>query len=122
MATKRIVGHAAYQRKNNRIAVPVINVGFLNRSYSTLDWGFGGFRIAGYEDDLKLDDEFLVDGIGPGDQEELLAVRIDCRVARRRDDQLGVAFITLGGDSYDILEALMMRRKKFLEKMKMKTR
>lgn len=122
MAKMTIVGHAAYQRKNNRIAVPVINVGFRDESYATIDWGLGGFRIAEYEGELKLDEEFVVDGIGPGDQDELLAVRIESRVARRLDDQLSVAFITLSGDAYDILEALMMRRKKFLEKLKMKSR
>jgi hypothetical protein len=111
-----VVGAADYNRKDNRIEIPII-VSFEEKQYQTLDWGMGGFRIGDYDGELKPEDEFTVDGVGMvgGD---VFGVRIDCRVARRLGQQLGAGFIALSSDAYDLLEALMMRRKKYLEKLK----
>lgn len=59
----------------------------------------------------------MIDGIGL-DEDNIVAVRVDCTVARRLGNQLGVGFVELDSLSYDVLDALMMRRKKFFEKMK----
>ena len=80
----------------------------------------GVFRIGEYEGEWKPDDEFTVDGLGMVDG-DVFAVRIDCRVARRLGQQMGAGFLQLSSDAYDLLEALMMRRKKFLEKLKMRS-
>ncbi len=119
MAKMTIVGSADYNRKDNRTEIPII-VAFGDKQYQTLDWGFGGFRIGDYEGELKPEDEFTVDGLGMVDG-DVFAVRIDCRVARRLGQQMGAGFIALSSDAYDLLEALMMRRKKFLEKLKMRS-
>ena len=120
MAKMTIVGAADYNRKDHRIEIPII-VAFEDRHFQTLDWGMGGFRIGDYEGELKPEDELIVDGLGMVDG-DLFAVRIDCLVARRLGQQLGVGFVGLSSDAYDLLEALMMRRRKFLEKLKSKMR
>jgi len=113
------VGGGDYNRKDHRIEIPII-VAFGDKQYQTLDWGMGGFRIGDYEGELRPDDEFTVDGVGMVDG-DIFVVHIDCRVARRLGQQLGAGFIGLSSDAYDLLEALMMRRKKFLEKLKMRS-
>ena len=120
MAKMTIVGAADYNRKDHRIEIPII-VAFGDQQYQTLDWGMGGFRIGDYEGELKPEDELIVDGLGMVDG-DLFAVRIDCLVARRLGQQLGVGFVGLSSDAYDLLEALMMRRRKYLEKLKSKMR
>ena len=119
MAKMTIVGSADYNRKDNRTEIPII-VAFGNMQCQTLDWGFGGFRIGDYEGELKPGDEFTIDGLGMVDG-DVFAVRIDCRVVRRLGRQLGVGFLALSSDAYDLLEALMMRRKKYLEKLKLRS-
>ena len=114
-----IVGSADYNRKDNRIEIPII-VAFEGKRYQTLDWGFGGFRIGGYQGELKPGDRFTVDGVGLVDG-DVFGVRIDCRVVRRLGQQMGLGFLELSSDAYDLLEALMMRRRKFLEKLKLRS-
>ncbi|MBC8338739.1 MAG: hypothetical protein H8E39_08615 [Alphaproteobacteria bacterium] len=112
----RIAGTAEYNRKDNRVETPAC-VSFEGNVYQVLDIGFGGFGIAGYEGELMPGKEFLLDGLGL-DEDTMVAVRVDCTVARRLGNQLGVSFVELDSLSYDVLDALMMRRKKFFEKMK----
>lgn len=119
MAKTTIMGSTPYNRKDNRVEVPVISISIDGDVYQTLDWGLGGFRVDGYKGSLLPGAEFTVDGIGPGD-EEVIAVRIDCQVIRIADGQLAASFLELSSQAYDVLEALMMRRRKFLEKLKMK--
>lgn len=120
MAKMTVVGSAAYNRKDNRAEMRA-NVSFEGETYQTIDLGFGGFRIDGYGGELKPGDEFTLDGIGPGDG-EVFAVRVNCLVARRLGSQLGAGFTELSSEAYDILEALLMRRKKFFEKLRSKQR
>ncbi len=113
----RVVGTThAHHRKDNRLEVAAC-ISFEGNVHQILDIGFGGFGVEGYEGELMPGHEFLVDGLGP-DEDNIIAVRIDCTVARRLGNQLGVGFIELDSLSYDVLDALMMRRKKFFEKMK----
>ena len=81
--------------------------------------GLGGFRIGDYEGELMPGTEFLVDGLGMT-EEDIIAVRIDCAVACRLGNKLGAGFVELDSQSYDVIDALMMRKKKFFEKMKNK--
>lgn len=120
MAKMTIVGSAAYNRKDNRAEVHA-NVLIEGETYQTIDLGLGGFRIDGYEGELMPGQEFLLDGIGPAN-EEVFTVRVDCLVARRLGSQLGAGFIELSSEAYDILDALLMRRKKFLAKLRKKQR
>jgi len=118
--TKHSVGgvSTSYERKNRRVDVPAINVTFQDATYQTLDWGLGGFRIDDFKTPMKKDEEFTLDGIGPADEGEVLAVRIPCRAMRRNGFMLSCSFTALSSEAYDILEALMLRRKKFLEKLR----
>ena len=113
----RVVGTThEHHRKDNRLEVAAC-ISFEGNVYKILDIGFGGFGVGEYEGELMPGTEFLVDGLGP-DEDNIIAVRIDCHVARRLGNQLGVGFNELDSLSYDVLDALMMRRKKFFEKMK----
>ena len=113
----RVVGTAhQHHRKDNRIEVAVC-VSFAGNVYQTVDIGFGGLGVGGYEGELMPGNESMIGGLGP-DEDNIVAVRIGCTVARRLGNQLGVGFIELDSLSYDVLDALMMRRKKFFEKMK----
>ncbi len=117
--TQRIAGRAVpYHRRNQRVAVPAINLSFRGHRYQTVDWGLGGFRINTYDGKLKKDEEFVADGIGPADQDELISVHIVCRAVRRNNEEFSGAFTALMDNAYEILEALMLRRKKYLEKLK----
>ena len=100
--------------KDNRIETAAC-VSFEGEVYQVLDIGLGGFRIGGYEGELMPGQEFMIDGIGL-DEDNIVAVRVDCTVARRLGNQPGVGFVELDSLSYDVLDALMMRRKKFFEK------
>ena len=119
MSRRSVVGKSKpYERKDRRIEVPAVNITFRGERYQTLDWGLGGFRIDNFKEPMKKDEEFIVDGIGPGDEDDVLAVRIPCRAVRRNRYELSCAILALSGDAYDILEALMLRRRKFLESLK----
>jgi len=120
MARRVVVGQGAYQRKDNRIAVPIA-VSFDGNRLMTLDWSLGGFRVQGYKGKLLAEQEFELDGIG-FNVEEVYALIIRCRVVRSFEGQVAAAFVELSPQAYDALEALMMRRKKYFEKMKLKTR
>lgn len=115
MAKMTIVGSASYQRKDNRIAIPIA-VSFGGERYLTLDWSLGGFRVQGYKGKLLPDQEFKLDGVG-FDVENVYALSIDCNVVRCHEGQLAASFVGLSPAAYDALEALMMRRKKYFEKL-----
>lgn len=104
-------------RKDNRIEDIVIIIVIEDEAYSTLDWCLGGFRIGGFKSKLVANAEFLVSGIGP-DLDNIFEVRIDCQAIRLTDDRLSASFIEIDSDVYDILEAMMLRREKPLEKLK----
>ncbi len=108
-----------YERKNQRVEVPEIQLSFRGGRYRTMDWGLGGFRVDLFKKPMKKDEEFMVDGIGPVNA-DLMAVRIPCRAVRRNKYELSCEFIALGSEAYDIIEALMLRRTKALEKLKAK--
>ena len=112
----RVAGTTDYNRKDNRVETPAY-VSFEGNTYQTVDIGLGGFGIANYEGELMTGQEFMVDGLGL-EEDNLVAVRLDCTVARRLGNQMGVGFIELDSLSYDVIDALIMRRKKFFEKMR----
>jgi len=115
----KIVGTAQeYNRKDNRMEVTAF-IAIEGNVYRALDLGLGGFRIDGYEGELMSGSEFLVEGLGIN-EEDIIAVRIDCTVARRLGNQMGAGFVELDSLSYDVIDALMMRKKRFFEKMKNK--
>jgi len=121
VARRSVIGKSKpYERKNRRVEVPAINLSFRGGHYQTLDWGLGGFRIDNFKDPMKKDEEFIVDGIGPADEDELISVRIPCRAVRRNKHELSCTFVVLSSDAYDLIEALMLRRKKVLDKLKEK--
>ena len=57
----------------------------------------------------------LIRGPNPG---LIFVVRVDCEAIRIRNGEMAASFVELTSDAYDILEALMMRRQKPLEKLK----
>ena len=108
---------STHKRKDNRIEDTVIIILIEDEAYKTLDWSFGGFRVGDYKGNIRGNAEFMVTGIGP-DLENIFDVRVDCKAVRIADEQLSASFIEMESDVYDILEALMTRREKSLEKLK----
>ena len=117
VAKMTITGGDGYNRKDNRIEEQVIYVLIEGETYPTLDWSLGGFRLNGYLGSIVEGQEFLVEGIGPA-LTELFPIRVDCHAIRVMDEQLAASFLELTSDTYDVLEALMMRRQKPLEKLR----
>lgn len=117
VADSNSFGNVAHNRKDNRIEDTVIIILIENEAYQTLDWSLGGFRIGGYKGDIHGNTEFVVNGIG-SDLENIFDVRVDCHAVRVTDGQLSASFVEIDSDVYDILEALMLHRKKLLEKLK----
>lgn len=117
VADSNFFGNVAHNRKDNRIEDTVIIISIEDEAYQTLDWSFGGFRIGGYKSNIHGNTAFMVNGIGP-DLETIFDVRVDCQAVRVTDDQLSASFVEIDSDVYDILEALMLRKEKPLEKLK----
>ena len=117
MTESNFPGKNIHDRKNNRFEEIVIIISIEDKAYQTLDWSLGGFRIGGYEGNIRANSEFMINGIGP-DLKTVFAIRVDCKAIRITNDRLSASFIELESDVYDILEALMLRREKLLEKLK----
>ena len=117
MADSNLFGDTGHTRKDNRIEETVIIISIEDETYQTLDWSLGGFRIGGYKGNIRDNAEFMVNGIGP-DLETIFTLRADCKAVRVTGDRLSASFLELDSDVYDILEALMLRREKPLEKLK----
>ncbi len=117
MAKQSFIGSADYNRKDNRIEEPAIYFMIEGDILLTLDWGLGGFRVGNYKGSIRSGQEFLVEGIGPNPG-LIFIVRVDCEAVRVTDEELAATFAELSSDAYDILEALMMRRQKPIEKQK----
>jgi len=114
-----MLGNLAHNRKDNRIEDTVIIISIEEEAYQTIDWSFGGFMIGGYRGNIHANSQFLVNGIGP-DLETIFRVRVDCEAVRVFDNKLSASFVEIDSDVYDILEALMTRRQKPIEKLKSK--
>lgn len=112
-STSTSSNRAAQQRRNQRIVVPVIRLTFDGRIYQSVDWSLGGFLIEPYVGTMLADREFMVDGIGPGDG-DLIKLPIRARVVRNSRGRLAASFVDLSDSAFEILEALMMRRRKYL--------
>ena len=117
VADSNSFANLAHNRKDNRVEDTVIIILVEDEAYQTLDWSFGGFKVGGYKGNIRDNSEFLVNGIGP-DLETIFKVRIDTKAIRIADEQLSASFIEMESDVYDILETLMTRREKPLEKLK----
>ncbi len=117
MAKQSFIGSADYNRKDNRIEEPAIYFMIEGDILLSLDWGLGGFRVGSYKGSIRSGQEFLVEGIGPNPG-LIFIVRVDCEAVRMQDEELAATFAELSSDAYDILEALMMRRQKPIEKLK----
>lgn len=117
MAKSTIASNAEYNRKDARITKTVIYILIEGETYPTLDWSLGGFRIGGYQGSIGMGQELIVEGIGPA-LNELFPLDVNCTAIRRTDEQLAVGFVELTSDAYDVLEALMTRRRKTIEKLR----
>ncbi len=84
-------------------------------NHKVIDIGFGGLRVDEYDGGSTQGEEFIIDGLGIT-EENLIAVHLECTVAHRLGDQLGIAFVKLDTQVYDVLDAIMMRRKKYFNK------
>ncbi|MBL6934129.1 MAG: hypothetical protein ISR48_01835 [Alphaproteobacteria bacterium] len=113
MAKRKVVGHFSKEaRKDRRYEFP-LRVTIAGTQYTTLDWGFGGFRVTGYEGDLRRDNEFMVTCIaGPtseGTTVRALAVVVHFSLEAK---ELSCSFLDLDDAAFDELNKAVTRRLK----------
>ncbi len=99
------------RRRDRRNAMPPIELEIEDVSYTTADWGLGGFRIEPYEGARRVGEAIaLTVVVHVADRcyrhpVEAQIVRVD-----RRDRQMAAAFVGLSSDAMDTLEGLITGR------------
>lgn len=90
------------RRQDRRMRSPRLVVTVNEAQYRTLDWSFGGFRIAGYSGSLKIGERFLAH-LAWGDQPLAYVL---ARVVRRdrRTGELAAAYTGVSEDGWRALE------------------
>lgn len=101
-------------RRDRRVTVPVISLRIAGQRYTTRDWSLGGFLIDGYAGTLNTGERFEVEGIGPGAEGTVYPLTVPSEVVRVEGDKLAARFEVLPPSAFDILEGLMMRRRRYL--------
>jgi hypothetical protein len=109
------------QRRDQRVVVPVLRLAIGGKIHTTVDWSLGGFMIEPYAGPLLPLQEFTIEAMGPGDG-EMMPLATEARVARLIGKRLAGKFTGLDDKVFAFLEALMTRRRKYLEAMLAKTR
>jgi hypothetical protein len=109
------------QRRNQRVVVPVLRLAIGGQVHVSADWSLGGFMIEPYAGPLLPLEEFTIEAMGPGDG-EMMPLATKARVARVIGKRLAGKFVELDDKAFAFLEALMTRRRKYLEAMLAKTR
>ena len=113
MAKRKVVGHFTNEaRKDRRYEFP-LRLTIENTQYTTLDWGFGGFRVTGYEGELRREAEFTVTSIA-GLTTGGKAVRAMAEVIHYNpgSKELSCRFINLDDAAFDELNKAVTRRVK----------
>lgn len=101
------------RRRNQRVIVPVLRFLLEGEPYASLDWSLGGFQIENYAGSLRHGDDFPIPAAGP-EGGPIMPVGLRARVARLKDGRLAATFIEMDGRAFDLLEAMMLRRRQYL--------
>ncbi len=112
MSKYRVVGaDLPNRRRDRRNAMPPIELEIEDVTYTTIDWGLGGFLVEPYEGARRVGEAIaLTVVVHVADRcyrhpVEAQIVRVD-----RRDQQMAAAFVGLPSDAMDTLEGLITGR------------
>ena len=90
----------------------------------SVDWSLGGLQAEPYAGTLRPGADFSISAIGPGagalscashaTRVRLMPVGIRARVVRIEKGVLAALFVELDARAFDVLEAMMLRRRQYL--------
>ena len=108
----KVIGKTiAERRRDKRLGVRPITVDLGGNSYTTHDWGLGGFRVEPYTGQAESGDHLRVRLIIDDGREqhkhiaEIKIVRVD-----RENHQLAANFVELDADTIDTLDGWLSGR------------
>lgn len=108
----KILGMAIQERpKDRRVHAAPMSLSFDRVSYSTTDWGLGGFLVEDYQGNRQIDDLIVVAiriDTGERIQEQVTVAKI-VRVGRK-GETLAANFVHLDADMVDLLESWLTGR------------
>lgn len=93
--------------------MPVLRFLLEGQVHTSVDWSLGGFQVEDYAGDLQPGTDVPVVAAGPEDG-PLMPIGARVRVARIKDGQLAATFIEMDARTFDLLEAMMLRRRQYL--------
>jgi hypothetical protein len=110
LARSKSIGKLS-RRRDQRLRHMPLTVELEDAFYTTVDWSLGGFRIAGYDGKLAVDNDarVMVTGEIAG---KLMGGSARVKVVRLGPEpgELAAAFVELHDDTWDHLEQLSLRR------------
>ena len=101
------------RRRTQRVVMPVLRFLLEGQVHASVDWSMGGFQVEGYAGDLRPGTDVPVVAAGPEDS-PLMPIGARVRVARIKDGRLAATFIEMDDRAFDLLEAMMLRRRQYL--------
>ena len=101
------------RRRTQRLVMPTLRFILDGRIHASVDWSLGGFQIEGYAGDLAPGAETPIVAAGP-EEGTLMPIGARARVLRIQDGLLAAAFIEMDERAFDLLEAMMLRRRQYL--------
>lgn len=106
-------GTAGQQRRDQRLVVPVIRLEVDRNLYQSIDWSLGGIKFEPYYGNVQTGEAFVITGLGPGNGEPV-PVTVRARAIRVQGGRVAARFVELDERAYNVLEALIMRRRREL--------
>lgn len=104
----------AHQRRNKRVALPVLSVVVDGRVYKTLDWGLGGMQLIDMHGRHRRGQMVEVESLLPfAESDARVPLGLYARVTRydERRRTLALAFTGLDNRTFEILESLQLQRR-----------
>ena len=101
------------RRRTQRLIMPTLRFLIEGQRLASVDWSLGGLQVEPYAGALRPGAEFSIPAIGPADG-PLMPVGIRARVERLKEGKLAAIFLELDTRAFDVLEAMMLRRRQYL--------
>lgn len=99
-------------RSDKRYENPLLLMSLEGRCIYTIDWSFGGMKIAGVYDALPLGKEVGGQIIGRVEEEEEDAIHFVAKVIRcdKKENNTHLRFVMLSDAAFDAMERALVRR------------
>ncbi|MFY7962375.1 MAG: PilZ domain-containing protein [Elsteraceae bacterium] len=110
--TARRYAGPSIPRSDKRYSNPLLLLSLEGRCVYTIDWSFGGMKIAGVYDGLPLGKEVEGRIVGLVDEEEEDAIHFAAKVIRcdEKGRTTHLRFTMLSDDAFDMMERALVRR------------